>query len=241
VNGSTRHRLILLPGLMCDHAVWDAHITALADIADGQSMEWDARHTSIVNMAEATLAAAPPRFALAGHSMGGRVAFEIYRRAPERVTHLAVMNTGVPALAPGEAGKNEEAGRRRLLDIAFKDGIRAMAHEWLKGMIPAYRMSDETLVEAIIAMFERKTPELFLIQQEALLGRPDAAPVLATVKCPALALTGQDDVWSPPVRHEEIAAAIPGAQLALIPRSGHMSTMEQPEAVSAAMRAWLLR
>lgn len=225
---------------MCDHTVWDAQIAALSDIADGRSMEWTMEHTSFTKMAEATLAAAPEKFALAGHSMGGRVAFEVYRQAPERVTHLSVMNTGVAPLAAGEPGKQEEAGRRQLLDIAFKQGIRAMAHEWLKGMIPSYRQNDTPLVEAIIQMFERKTPEQFLIQQEALLARPDARPVLAQVKCPTLVLTGQDDIWSPPIRHEEIAAGIPGSTLVLIPEAGHMSTMERPQAVADAMRSWLL-
>lgn len=224
---------------MCDHTVWDAQIAALSDIADARSMEWAAEHTSLVKMAEAALAQAPQKFALAGHSMGGRVAFEVYRLAPERVTHLCVMDTGAAPLAAGPAGEEEERGRRRLLDIAFKDGVRTMAREWIKGMLPPYHLSDETLVESIIAMFERKSPEIFLIQQEALLGRLDARPVLPTVKCPTLVLTGQDDAWSPPARHEEIAAAIPGSKLVIVPRSGHMVTMEQPDAVTAAMRDWL--
>jgi pimeloyl-ACP methyl ester carboxylesterase len=225
---------------MCDHTVWDAQISALSDIADARSMEWNSSHASLVQMAQAVLDTAPARFALAGHSMGGRVAFEVYRLVPERVTHLAVMNTGTAPLPAGPAGEEEERGRRRLLDIAFREGIRAMAMEWLKGMIPAYRMRDAPLVEEIVAMFERKTPELFLIQQEALLARPDARPVLPRITCPALVLTGQDDAWSPPVRHEEIATAIASSELALIPKCGHMSTMERPVEVSAAMRGWLL-
>ena len=237
----SKQPLILLPGLMCDHTVWDAQIAGLSDIADGVSMEWTMEHTSLTKMAEATLAAAPPKFALAGHSMGGRVAFEVYRLAPERITHFSVMDTGIAPLAAGQPGVDEEAGRRFLLNMAFKAGVRAMAHEWLKGMIPSYRQNDELLVEAIIQMFERKTPEQFLSQQEALLARPDARPVLAQVHCPTLILTGQDDAWSPPIRHEEIAAGIAGSVLELIPDAGHMTTMERPEAVTAAMRAWLLR
>jgi pimeloyl-ACP methyl ester carboxylesterase len=224
---------------MCDHTVWDTQITDLSDIADARSMEWGLEHTSLVKMAEAVLATAPDRFALAGHSMGGRVAFEVYRLAPERVTRIAVMDTGVAPLAAGEAGAEEERGRRRLLDLAFQQGIRPMAMEWLKGMLPAYRQDDAPLVDAIVRMFERKTPELFLIQQEALLGRLDARPVLGQIHCPALVLTGQDDIWSPPVRHQEIAAGIAGSTLVLIPKSGHMSTMERPAEVTAAMRAWL--
>lgn len=224
---------------MCDHTVWDAQIEALADIADARVVEWGMQHTSLVEMAEAALAGAPEHFALAGHSMGGRVAFEVYRLAPQRVTHIAVMNTGVIPRAEGEAGDEEARGRRHLLDIAFQQGIRAMAMEWLKGMVPEHRRGDAALVDAIVRMFESKTPELFLVQQQALLARRDARPVLETIQCSALVLTGGDDVWSPPAAHEKIAAGIEGAQLVIVPKSGHMSTMEQPAAVSAAMRSWL--
>jgi pimeloyl-ACP methyl ester carboxylesterase len=234
-----RQPLILLPGLMCDRKVWDAQIEALSDIADARSMEWDMQHTSLVKIAEAVLTSAPERFALAGHSMGGRVAFELYRLAPERVTRIAVMNTGVVPRPEGAAGEDEERGRRHLLDIAFRQGIRAMTMEWLKDMVPVYRQSDAALVEEIVRMFERKTPELFLVQQEALLARLDARPMLGTIRCPALVLTGSDDAWSPPAAHEAIAAGIPGARLVIVPKSGHMSTMERPAEVAAAMREWL--
>ena len=225
---------------MCDHTVWEHQIAALADIAAPLVMEWGSGHTSLVGMAEATVAAAPEKFALAGHSMGGRVAFEVYRRAPERVTHLAVMNTGVTPLPEGEAGAEEERSRRRLLAMARADGIRTMAVEWLKGMIPPHRQGDRDLTERIIQMFERKNPDLFETQMLALLGRPDARPVLPRIHCPALVLTGQDDVWSPPVRHQEIADAIGAtATLVLVPKSGHMSTLEWPHEVAGAMRQWL--
>jgi pimeloyl-ACP methyl ester carboxylesterase len=219
--------------------VWDAQVAALSDIADARVMEWGMQHTSLVKMAEAVLGGAPERFALAGHSMGGRVAFEVYRLAPERVTRIAVMNTGVIPRAEGEAGIEEEGGRQRLLDIAFQQGIHAMTSEWLKGMVPAYRQQDSALVEPIYQMFERKSPELFLVQQGALLARLDARPVLGEIRCPALVLTGEDDVWSPPVRHEEIASGIAGARLVIVPKSGHMSTMERPAEVATAMREWL--
>jgi pimeloyl-ACP methyl ester carboxylesterase len=115
-----------------------------------------------------------------------------------------------------------------------------MALQWLKGMLPVHRQGDTELTERIIQMFERKNPDLFQTQMLALLGRPDARPVLPNIHCPALVLTGQDDLWSPPVRHQEIAAMIgPSAKLVLVPRSGHMSTMEWPAEVTRAMRDWL--
>jgi pimeloyl-ACP methyl ester carboxylesterase len=227
---------------MCDRTVWEYQISALADIAACTCIEWGPEHTSLGGMAEAALAQAPERFALAGHSMGGRVAFEVYRRAPERVTHLAVLNTGVTPLAEGPAGEEEVRGRRRLLQLAREQGMRPMAIEWLKGMIPPHRQDDAALVEAIIRMFERRDADQFEIQMLALIGRPDARPVLPAIRCPALVLTGQDDVWSPPERHREIAAGIGAhAGLVLVPASGHMSTMEQPEAVTEAFRSWLAR
>jgi pimeloyl-ACP methyl ester carboxylesterase len=199
-------------------------------------MEWLPEHNSIVAMAEAVLRWAPPTFALAGHSMGGRVAFQVYRLAPERVTKIAVFNTGSDARS-----ESEEPGRRRLLEIARSQGMRAMAIEWLKGMLPPYRQNDTLLVDEIIAMFERKSPDLFEIQMLALLGRPNATPLLTAIQCPALVLTGRDDAWSPPARHLDMAQLIPKSELVLVPECGHMSTMERPEQVTAALRAWLAR
>jgi pimeloyl-ACP methyl ester carboxylesterase len=119
--------------------------------------------------------------------------------------------------------------------------MRAMTVEWLKGMLPAYRQNDTALVEEIIGMFELKSPDLFEIQMLALLGRPNATPFLKQIQCPALVLTGFDDAWSPPARHLEMAQSIPLSELVVVPKCGHMSTMERPEEVTAAMRAWLAR
>jgi pimeloyl-ACP methyl ester carboxylesterase len=235
---SERTSLVLLPGFLCDPTVWEPQIAALADAAECTVLDWGTLG-SIQAMAEEVLRVAPKRFALAGHSMGGRVAFQVYRMAPHRVQRIALLNTGADARAEGEAGVEEERRRRILLDLARTQGMRAMTMQWLAGMLPPYRMADAELVEAITRMFESKTPDLFEIQMQALLARPNAVPVLAEIRCPALVLTGQDDGWSTPARHREMAAAIPGSQLVLIPQCGHMSTMERPAEVSAAMRAWL--
>ncbi len=222
---SDKPSLVLLPGFQCDQTVWKHQIAGLSDVADPVSMEWGPEHTSILAMAEAVLRQAPPEFALAGHSMGGRVAFQVLRLAPERVTKVALLNTGADARPAGEAGETEERNRRRLLDIARSQGMRAMAVEWLKGMIPPYRQEDSPLVEEIIAMFERKSPDLFEIQMLALLGRPNASPLLPHIMCPALVLTGQDDTWSPPARHLQMAQSIRRSELVIVPKCGHMSTM----------------
>jgi pimeloyl-ACP methyl ester carboxylesterase len=150
------------------------------------------------------------------------------------VTKLAVLNTGSDARS-----ETEEPGRRALLAIARSQGMRPMAVEWLKGMLPPYRQDDTLLVEEIIQMFERKSPDLFEIQMLALLGRPHATILLPHIHCPALVLTGFDDAWSPPARHLDMAQAIPYSELVVVPKCGHMSTMERPDEVTAAMRRWL--
>jgi len=243
-SASDRKSLVLLPGFLCDRTVWESQIAALSGVAECTVLDWGTLR-SIEAMAEEVLRVAPERFALAGHSMGGRVAFQVYRMAPHRVDRIALLNTGADARAEGEAGAQEERGRRRLLDLARTQGMRAMTRQWLAGMLPPYRMVDVDLVEAITRMFESQSPDLFEIQMHALLARPDAAPVLPTIQCPALVLTGQDDAWSTPLRHEQMAAAIPGCRLlatglVLVPKCGHMSTMERPVEVSAALRTWLL-
>ena len=230
--------LLLLPGFLCDQAAWQAEIETLADIAQSICMDWGSAD-SIPAMAELVLRTAPERFSIAGHSMGGRVALEVYRLAPSRVQRLALLNTGAAARPAGPVGAEEERRRRELLGVARSAGMRAMALQWIPGMIAPDRKTDSALVEAIVRMFERKTPDIFEAQMNALLGRPDATGVLGQIRCPALLLSGEQDSWSPPARHAEMAASIPGSQLAVIPASGHMSIMERPSDVARAMREWL--
>jgi pimeloyl-ACP methyl ester carboxylesterase len=236
---SVKTSLILVPGLLCDEAVWAHQIDALSALADVQVATNGARD-SLVAMAEAIIAQAPSRFAIAGHSMGGRVALEVIRRVPERVTALALLDTGYRPLATGEAGEREVAGRMTLVEKARRHGMRAMGWDWLQGMVYPSRLSDAVLVNAILDMLERRTPETYGAQTRALIGRPDATALLAKIRCPTLVLCGREDIWSPPQRHEEIRDLIPGSSLTVVPYCGHMSTMERPAEVSAALRAWLV-
>jgi pimeloyl-ACP methyl ester carboxylesterase len=231
--------LAFLPGLLCDQEVWQHQMDALSDVATCSCADWG-RLDSIVAMAESFLATAPESFALAGHSMGGRVAFQVYRLAPHRVTGIALLNTGADARPAGTAGEEEERKRMVLVNVAKTEGMHAMAKLWLPPMVKPARMDDGGFVNAVYRMVERKTPEIFEAQIRALLGRPDANPVLKQIRCPALLLSGREDGFSPPARHADMAAAIPGSKLAIIPDSGHMSPMEQPEAVAQALREWLV-
>lgn len=230
--------LLLLPGLLCDRAVFDPVLPRLAPHARCRvAVYHDER--SLPAMAQRALRDAPERFALLGHSMGGRVALEILRAAPARVTRIALLDTGFHPRAEGETGMRERAERLALLDLARTKGMRAMARRWVERMVHPQRLGDAALIDAILAMFERRNTVDFAAQIQALLARPDATPVLASITVPTLVLCGREDAWSPLARHEEMAARIAGARLAAIGQCGHMSTMEQPEAVAAAAIAWL--
>lgn len=234
----TPHTLMLLPGLMCDRAVWEVQMQALSPIAHSVVPAWD-RLDSITAMAQRVLDQAPTeRFAMAGHSMGGRVALEVMRLAPHRVNHLGLLNTGYKPLAPGEAGVKEREGRMALVALAREQGMRAMGRQWARGMVHPDRL-DTPLFDTVLDMLERSNVEQFAAQQNALLNRPDAFPVLATVRVPTLVLTGEQDGWSGPVTHREMHEAIPGSTLVLVPQCGHMSTMERPEFIADALARWL--
>ena len=143
------------------------------------------------------------------------------------------------ALAPGEAEDKEKAGRYRLLDIAQRDGMAAMAADWSRGMVYPPRLADAELMQAIQSMIARAGVERFAAQIRALLQRPDRTALLASLRLPTLLLCGHDDSWSPLARHEDMKRLIAGSTLVAVPECGHMSTMERPEAVSAAMIDWM--
>lgn len=230
--------LVLIPGLLCDEFVWSEQCRELATHAN----VWVPDHGSIdslTDMASAVLRDAPAeRFALAGHSMGGRVALEVLRLAPHRVQRLALLDTGWLPFPAGTQGEEERASRLALLENARQLGMEAMGRQWARGMVqPA--VLDTPLFEAIIEMIKRKTPEIFAAQIRALLARPDASAQLLAIDCPTLVLCGRQDSWSPLSQHLQMAAIIRGAQLRIIENSGHMSTLEQPQAVTAAILEWL--
>jgi pimeloyl-ACP methyl ester carboxylesterase len=230
--------IVLVPGLMCDAAVWHEQAAGLGAIGDVIIADHGDSNT-LGAMAERILATAPPSFALAGHSMGGRVALEVIARAPRRVTRLALLDTGFEALAAGDAGERERAGRLRLLELSRAQGMRPMAEDWARGMVHPARLSDASLMESIHAMIARSSPEIFEAQIHALLSRADHTTLLGKIGIPTLVLCGHDDGWSPLSRHEDMARRIRGSRLVDVPDCGHMCTMERPEAVGRALLQWL--
>lgn len=236
----TPPHLLFLPGLACDADVWQDQVRALSNLTSVSVADYGASD-SIAKMAEVALSGAPDRFAVVGHSMGGRVAFEIIRTAPGRVAGLALLDTAYRPFPGGEQGDREIAARSALLHIARTKGTRAMAEYWIENIVHRDRLADKTLTGAIIEMMGRKTPEIFAAQIKALLARPNAEPVLSTIKCPTLVLVGREDLWSPVAGHREIAAAIPGSQLVIVEHCGHMAPMERPAEVTSALTAWFQR
>jgi pimeloyl-ACP methyl ester carboxylesterase len=233
VSRASKTKLVLVPGLLCTGALWAPQVAALSDIADCMIAD-HRRHKTMKGIARSILAAAPPRFALAGLSMGGYIAYEIMRQAPQRVQRLALLDTGSHADTP-----ERTAGRRELIAAARREGVARAQELLMPKLILNGSRADAALVEAVMQMAIDTGLDAFERQEAALIGRPDNRPLLASIRCPTLVLVGEQDALTPPELAREIAAAIPGAKLKIVPDCGHLSTMEQPKAITRALRAWL--
>ncbi len=233
---STRETVILVPGLLCDADVWAHQIAALSPRYEVIVPDLT-RHDSLQGMAAHILEGAPERFSIIGHSMGGRVTLEVFRLAPESVARIGLLDTGVHP-APAE----ELPKRQAMLDISAGQGMIALADAWLPPMVrPGLLDAAPALCKTLYAMIERMTPAIHRQQITALINRPDAAPLLSQIACPALVGVGELDLWSPPNQHIPIAEAMADATMVVFKGAGHMAPMEAPEAVNAAMAEWMAR
>ena len=225
--------LVLLPGLLCDETLWAHQAETLADVADVRIADLTL-DDSIAAMAARVLAGAPARFALAGLSMGGYVAQEIVRRAPKRVTRLALMATSA-------RGDDAEQTKRRhaLLNQLELGDFKGVTTRLLPLLVHLARLDDRALVAVVKRAAEKVGVEAYSRQQRAIMGRPDGRKDLKKIKCPTLVLCGRQDALTPPALHEEMAGAIPKAALVVIEDCGHLSPLERPRTVSALMRYWL--
>jgi len=225
--------IVLIPGLTCSARLYAEQIPALWRF--GPVMVADHRRDdSIAAIARRILAAAPPRFALAGLSMGGYISFEIMRQAPQRVAKLALLDTGARADTP------EQSKRRSVVIELANSGRYAEVPDLA---FPLYlhrkRHGDEALKRLVRTMAEETGPQAFLRQQQAIIRRPDSRPGLAAIGCPTMVLVGEGDEATPPELAKEIAAGISGSRLVMIPDSSHLSTLEQPQAVTEALVEWM--
>ncbi len=227
--------LYLLPGLLCDKTVWLHQVDHLSDLVDIRIPDFRG-YDSLSGMAEHVIQDASGSFVVAGHSMGGRVALEVMRLAGQRVLKLALLDTGVHPRAVGEEQK-----RRRLLNLARDEGMSVLAKTWATPMVHPDRRGDEEFMDDIYQMVERHTYDEYQGQINALLNRRDATAQLGDTTCDTLVLCGREDAWSPLAQHEKMAAEIPNSELVVVDNCGHMSTMERPEEVTAALQRWLER
>ena len=193
------------------------------------------RDASMGAIARRILAEAPPRFALAGHSMGGYIAFEIMRQAPQRVAKLALINTQARPDTP-----EATARRRGLIARAKGDEYRAVLDELFPGFVHPSRREDGALRKLVHDMGDDIGAGAFVRQQTAIISRPDSRPTLAWIKCPTLVLTGDEDNTIPNTLSKEMADGIPGAKLVILAQCGHLPQVEQPQAAADALVEWLL-
>jgi pimeloyl-ACP methyl ester carboxylesterase len=192
------------------------------------------RDDNVGAIARRILAEAPPRFALAGHSMGGYIAFEIYRQAPQRIAKLALINTQARPDTP------EASERRRGLIARVEAGhYHDVLDELFPGFVHPSRKDDADLRKLVHDMGDDVGAAAFVRQQAAILRRTDSRPTLTAITCPTLVLTGDEDGTIPNALSVEMADRIPGARLVIIPQCGHLPQPERPEATAAALVAWL--
>ena len=226
--------LVLVPGLLCDRRLWRHQAEGLADLAGPVLVPDVTGGDSVAEMARGVLDTAPERFALAGLSMGGYVSLEVVRQAPERVEALALLDT----TARPDTPKQTEA-RLALVGLARSGRFDEVWRLLLPRIVHPDRVEDLEIRSTVREMAHAVGPEGFERQERAIIGRPDSRPDLPNISCPTLVLCGRDDALTPPHLHEELAEGIPGARLHQIDHCGHLSTLERPEAVTRAMRAWL--
>lgn len=231
--GVDRQQLVCVPGSLCDERIWQHQIDGLADIA-AITIPHLHGYASLDVMADAVLATAPDRFALCGFSMGGRVALEMWRRAPDRITRIALLDASIHPVAEGEPAR-----RKPQIDMAREQGLAALARWWNPRIAHPDRLGDAAYMGLLESMACSFTPDEYEAEVQALLTRPDPRPLLARIDVPVLVLAGAADPLSTPERNREIAAAIPGARLMLLEGAAHFPMLEQPEAVNTALREWL--
>lgn len=226
--------LILIPGLGSNGIVWERTIAALGDAADcmiGDTL----RTATLPAMAERILAAAPPRFALAGVSMGGMVAMEIVAMAPARVERLALFDTNARPDTPDQSAQRRRTNAALLAapdpSMLARAGRAYLIHPTHDSVVD--QLLDRMGQEVDVATYAR--------QNEAVITRVDSRPRLPAIAVPTLVAVGADDLMTPREMTEEIAALIPGATLRIVPDCGHLPPLEKPEATAALLRDWLLR
>jgi pimeloyl-ACP methyl ester carboxylesterase len=225
--------LVLVPGLLCSARLYAPQIAALWPC--GPVMVADHRQREEIGaLAADILAQAPPRFALAGLSMGGYIAFAMLRQAPDRIAKVALLDTSARADTA-----EQTAARHQFIGMAHVGKLNQVVDTLAPRFLHRERRDDAALNRTIRDMAADTGAEAFVRQQKAIMGRPDSRPLLASIRCPTLVLVGEGDELTTPELAKEIAAGISGSRLVVVPDCGHLSTIEKPDPVNAALAEWL--
>jgi pimeloyl-ACP methyl ester carboxylesterase len=225
--------IVLIPGLLASARMYAAQIPQLWRV--GPVLIADhTRDDSMSGIARRILGVAPARFALVGLSMGGYIAFELLRQAPERIAKVALLDTSARADAP-----EQSAMRRAQMTLASQGRLAEVVEQQFPRLVHREHRADAALRQVFTLMAEDVGAAGFVRQQTAILGRADSRPTLGSIRCPTLVLVGEADELTPPERAAEIAAGIPAARLTTVPQCGHLSTLEQPDEVTRALLEWL--
>jgi pimeloyl-ACP methyl ester carboxylesterase len=225
--------LVLVPGLLCSARLYAAQIAPLW-LAGPVTIADHRRDADMADIAARILSQAPPRFALAGLSMGGYIAFAMMRLAPERIGKLALLDTSARPDMP-----ESKAGREKFIAMAEAGKLSVVVDALTPRFLHRSRQNDEGLKQVIRDMAAETGAEAFVRQTKAIMSRQDSRPLLPEIGCSTLVLVGEGDELTPPELAKEIAGGISGAKLVVVPGCGHLSTLEQPGAVNAALLGWL--
>jgi pimeloyl-ACP methyl ester carboxylesterase len=228
-----KESIVFLSGLLCNETVWEDVSKELQDDYEVIKISFQGCN-SIEDMAKKVLDTAPESFILIGHSMGGRVALEVFNQASNRVKALGLFNTGVHAKS-----ESEVPGRQKLLDLAKNEGIASVAKQWLPPMMANDSLKNSVLMEKLYKMINSYSVEDFSKQIQALLNRPNAQILLPIINVPTLLLSATQDKWSPISQHEAMQYFIKNSTLSIIENASHMAPVEQPIAVADVIRNWL--
>lgn len=234
MTSADKQHLLLVPGTLCDRLLWSAQIEALSPYAD-ISVPDHTRHNSMSGIAKDILAQAPPRFSVAGLSMGGFIIFELWRQAPDRIQRIALLNTNARPADPGF----ELAICEQLMEQARAEGVAAVAETLIPHFLSPPCQNNEAMRQIVFAMAEATGVENMHNQMQACMKRPDSRPDLPRVSAPTLIISGLEDLLTPPEQHEEMADLLPNASFEIIDDCGHLSTIEQPNAVNALLQDWI--
>ncbi|MDI9409504.1 MAG: alpha/beta hydrolase [Candidatus Pacebacteria bacterium] len=224
--------LLLLPGLLCDRALWQGVIPSLQSLPqiDGITVPDLTLDESMAAMAERVLQTAPPRFILGGLSMGGYLAFEMMRRAGGRVEGLMLVDTQPNPETPASQTK-----RLATIDLAKSGKFKGVTRHLLPSLVHPSRVDDQAVAPIVLAMAERVGVAAFIRQQTAILGRADSRPTLAEIACPTLVMVGEQDQITPLEVARDMAASIADSRLVVVPHCGHLPPIERPEFVAEQM------